>query len=1057
MASGAQQAVFLFPTGIDIYSTKVDRGTLINGEGPYVVPGSPYNFYLNYVPQTGTIVIGGWTEVFTTPAAPGQYQTTYSGANAGLMQFWAGDAGNPITGISYTAYGDIARAFYFNDLQQSVDTIENFILSGLGVTGTYVQKAGDTMSGTLFMSGADIRPSAPSGSSLGTQALPFFEVHAGSVLADSFTNEAGTNGFVVDSSGNTVQASANGFSTIAGSLTDTISGAILTESTAGSVSIKAVAGQVEMVSPQTVFYGSAIPSATSLHDLGSTGLRWSTIHADNIDAPIFVSGVVNVTGSTMTGSLNIAPPASIRTNLLENYDSVLSISSTGFGISIGANDVSINSLGNFSVAIGATDIASIASLDVSNFEIIANATIHAGGSLLDIGSATTPFENVYANNFVGLNLSGSFVRISGDSMTGDLVMGSPSGTGTQPTIVVENISSLTNDLNINVGQLAVSADSNIHFDIGPSGAQMLEIGLAQIYFSNDFIPTTDSLYDIGSPTNYVNNLYARNIHATGISGVTINGATIGDVTVTGNITMNSGTSILAAVSGAVTIGSSGNPIGVIYADSIVTSVGTGTYLSKFGDTIQGNLLTSSSGANNIGSAAVPFNSIYADNIVSTGLDDKYVNVTGDTMTGPLTISVINSTGNLTISGVNNLDIYFNQANITAEQIDLTSTVGPVIIDANTELQQLVNGNAKAVISQSGTKLYDNIYPDTSGTHTVGTPSFPFYAIYADNIINTNVSGTGLYVLRAGDGMYGNLTMLSGSNILTQTSGTGDIGSSGSPFNAVYADNIYLGTGTIGGAFVHITGDTMTGALVFNGSNLIQSVGNMSYQAVGGNIYEVANSAGASYNVVANSGISMVSSNDDINISAPTKTTTILSSGIALTTTSSASMTLGTSKIYATAGGGVVNVENADLYLQGNSGELIRLSGSNVIISQGGSTNYTATNTTNRFFKNIVPSGSGSISIGTASLPFSQVYVQNINGIPATFKVYNEVPSGTVDGVNAVFTTAYTPVAGSTQLYRAGLRMTPGGVDYTQSGPTLTFAIPPASGDNILVDYDRLAF
>jgi hypothetical protein len=91
------------------------------------------------------------------------------------------------------------------------------------------------------------------------------------------------------------------------------------------------------------------------------------------------------------------------------------------------------------------------------------------------------------------------------------------------------------------------------------------------------------------------------------------------------------------------------------------------------------------------------------------------------------------------------------------------------------------------------------------------------------------------------------------------------------------------------------------------------------------------------------------------------------------------------------------------------------------------------------------------------LLFSGSYFRTINGIDATFPVYNEIPTGLSNGINTIFTTAFTPVSNSQKLYRAGLRMTPGGVDYSMSATTATFVIAPASGDNILIDYDRLAY
>jgi hypothetical protein len=65
-------------------------------------------------------------------------------------------------------------------------------------------------------------------------------------------------------------------------------------------------------------------------------------------------------------------------------------------------------------------------------------------------------------------------------------------------------------------------------------------------------------------------------------------------------------------------------------------------------------------------------------------------------------------------------------------------------------------------------------------------------------------------------------------------------------------------------------------------------------------------------------------------------------------------------------------------------------------------------------------------------------------------VDGEVPTGVVDGVNAVFTLAHAP-GGSLHLYLNGLRQTPG-VHYALSGNTITFAVAPPAGASILADY-----
>lgn len=83
----------------------------------------------------------------------------------------------------------------------------------------------------------------------------------------------------------------------------------------------------------------------------------------------------------------------------------------------------------------------------------------------------------------------------------------------------------------------------------------------------------------------------------------------------------------------------------------------------------------------------------------------------------------------------------------------------------------------------------------------------------------------------------------------------------------------------------------------------------------------------------------------------------------------------------------------------------------------------------------------------------------INGVPisgggGTF-VDMEVPSGTVDGINATFTLSSSPVAGSSHVYVNGSLQEVGATaDYTIAGATITFNVGaiPATGSKILVSY-----
>ena len=73
-------------------------------------------------------------------------------------------------------------------------------------------------------------------------------------------------------------------------------------------------------------------------------------------------------------------------------------------------------------------------------------------------------------------------------------------------------------------------------------------------------------------------------------------------------------------------------------------------------------------------------------------------------------------------------------------------------------------------------------------------------------------------------------------------------------------------------------------------------------------------------------------------------------------------------------------------------------------------------------------------------------------------VDNEVPTGTIDSVNTVFTIAHAPNPPSSyKLYYGGMRLTYGtdflgSADYTVSGTTLTYRTAPTSGENHVADY-----
>ena len=76
-----------------------------------------------------------------------------------------------------------------------------------------------------------------------------------------------------------------------------------------------------------------------------------------------------------------------------------------------------------------------------------------------------------------------------------------------------------------------------------------------------------------------------------------------------------------------------------------------------------------------------------------------------------------------------------------------------------------------------------------------------------------------------------------------------------------------------------------------------------------------------------------------------------------------------------------------------------------------------------------------------------------SGSGAPIEVRNEIPSGTINGVNTTFTLENTPIGGSVNVYLNGLKLTPSVDLYTFSGNTITFSTyVPETGDVLNVDY-----
>lgn len=74
-------------------------------------------------------------------------------------------------------------------------------------------------------------------------------------------------------------------------------------------------------------------------------------------------------------------------------------------------------------------------------------------------------------------------------------------------------------------------------------------------------------------------------------------------------------------------------------------------------------------------------------------------------------------------------------------------------------------------------------------------------------------------------------------------------------------------------------------------------------------------------------------------------------------------------------------------------------------------------------------------------------------VAASTFVDNETPTGTVNGSNVTFNLSFTPVAGSVQLYKNGMRQKIT-ASYSISGSTITMVVAPETGDELYADYRK---
>ena len=121
-----------------------------------------------------------------------------------------------------------------------------------------------------------------------------------------------------------------------------------------------------------------------------------------------------------------------------------------------------------------------------------------------------------------------------------------------------------------------------------------------------------------------------------------------------------------------------------------------------------------------------------------------------------------------------------------------------------------------------------------------------------------------------------------------------------------------------------------------------------------------------------------------------------------------------------------------------------------VSSAGSVTTNTTGFTAGRFPIATVVAASGDITSVTDDRAWANIVDNSSSGTI----VIREVPTGTINGTNDVFTLANPPTAGSEEVYLNGVLLQSGGEDYAISSATITFVAGaiPQTGDRLLVSY-----
>ena len=672
----------------------------------------------------------------------------------------------------------------------------------------------------------------------------------------AMTNSGTISGFdLVTFGGNVTGAgtinSGTGGVTFAGSYT----GGTLNGSTAGVLTFQGntVLGTLTPNSSTVTFSGTVTPQT---FDSNGQALPPVTINkgVGNV-LRLVTSNVTQTAGSSLTmtaGTLDLATNTrswTLQTGLTVGTNTILDV---GAGSLLGGQAVTVSGSGVMTHTSGTLNVSSL-TYSSSAASTLGTGTVTVSGSLTVNGSGSLTQTGLSALDSVGSisvsagtmswdsALNGGTLVLAGSmavSGTGTLSLGNKTVTGvtniaeTGGTVNFQGSNVTTGGLSVTAG--AVNFGSSVITDSGDavvSTGGVVTAGTGLIHMTgagtNLNVGTSGPICDV-SVENNVTVTGAGS--ATDVGALTVTGAgslAVGgnnfqstSATISGPVTVGSGLAGVFSTSGAMTIATTGSVAAVAGTSGAVT-VGNALTVNGTGSVsvVNGGLMVNAGGLT-VTAAGGSVSSTGSGAISITGSTSNAGTINsgtgGVTFAGSYTGGTLNGStaGVLTFQGSTVLGTFTpNSSTVT-----FSGTVTPQTFDSNGQTLPSVTinkgaGNILRLVTNNVTQAGGSSLTMTAGTLDLATDTRS-WTLQTGLTVGTNT----ILDVGAGSLLGGQALTVSGSGVLTHTSGTLNVSSLTYSSSAAST----LGTGTV----------TVSGALTVNGSGSLTQTGAGAAQSAG---------------------------------------------------------------------------------------------------------------------------------------------------------------------------------------------------------------------------------